>query len=197
MIAAAVCVHVLPEPLAERADRAARRLAVDPDRVVAERARGRSSHSTAKASVMRRPLAAAAVAGRPGRGAGALRPDLQHAVLVHPGDRAAAVADRGDRDGGDEHLELADELAGAELRRAVHDQRHVGAGAADVEAEAVPAARPARATWLAPITPEAVPENTIWMQSVLACSAVMTPPFDLVTAVPAARRPRAAPPAGR
>ena len=42
--------------------------------------------------------AATAVAGRPGLGAGALRPDLQHAGGVDPGDRAAARADRRDVD---------------------------------------------------------------------------------------------------
>ncbi len=43
-----------------------------------------------------RHLAAAAVAGRPGHGAGALRADLQHAETVDPGDGPAAGADRVD-----------------------------------------------------------------------------------------------------
>src|SRR5205085_6337384 len=40
--------------------------------------------------------AALAVAGRPRRGAGAFRPDMQDAAGINPSDRAAAGADRGD-----------------------------------------------------------------------------------------------------
>ncbi|CFN68005.1 Uncharacterised protein [Bordetella pertussis] len=41
--------------------------------------------------------------------------------------------------------------------------------------------RPAvAATWLAPMTPAAVPDRIICTQSRLPCSAVITPPLDLV-----------------
>ena len=47
----------------------------------------------------RRLAAAAAVAGRPGIGARALRADLEHAAELHRGDAAAARADGLDVDG--------------------------------------------------------------------------------------------------
>src|SRR5688572_10206337 len=48
-----------------------------------------------------RLVAAAAVAGRPGVGAGRLRPVAQRAGLVDPGQRAATGADRQDLDAGE------------------------------------------------------------------------------------------------
>ena len=37
------------------------------------------------------------------------------------------------------------------------------------------------ATWLAPITPDAVPDKIICTHSRLPCSAVITPPFERVS----------------
>ena len=87
---------------------------------------------------VRRLLAAAAVAGRPGLGARGLRAVAQRAGLVDPGQRAAAGADR-------EHLDAreADRIAVLDrpllghLRLALVDERDVGAGAAHVEPDRV------------------------------------------------------------
>ena len=86
--------------------------------------------------------AAAAVASRPGIGAGAARADLHQPVPVEPGDRAAPGAD-----GVDIHHRLAHREAGdlpveADPGVVVADQRDVGARAAHVEGDDV---RPVRA----------------------------------------------------
>ena len=132
-----------PELGRDRADGGARLLDVDGDRVVADVAvaddaadRERIGHGG--------PRAAAAVAGRAGRRARAFGPDRQHAELAHLGDRAAAVADRRHRNGRDVDREVAHHLAGAVGRRAVDDDRDVGRGAADVEAQDLVDARLAR-----------------------------------------------------
>ena len=84
-----------------------------------------------------RPRPAPPVAGRARIGAGTFRPHFQHPELVNPGDRAAAVADRGDRDRGDVERELADLLSHAVLRLAADDHRDVGAGPTDIERDGV------------------------------------------------------------
>ncbi len=93
-----------------------------------------------------RPIVAAAVAGRPGIGAGGFRPDQQQAAWVHGGQRAAARSDLGDVDR--RHLEeiaaaldeaagrahaLAELVFGGQRRHAVVDDRRLGGRAAHVE----------------------------------------------------------------
>ena len=100
--------------------------------------------SSRLASVTVGSLAALAVAGGPGLGAGRARPDPQRAALVAPGDRAAAGADRVDVD----HRQLdrpAVELAALGPADAASlDDADVAGGAAHVEAERVAAPRRAR-----------------------------------------------------
>jgi hypothetical protein len=89
----------------------------------------------------RRPLAAAAIAGRAGLGPGAFRAGLDAAHRVDPGDRAAAGADLDhldDRDG-DRHARTLGEAIGAgdlegarRARRKVLDQADLGRRAAHV-----------------------------------------------------------------
>ena len=94
--------------------------------------------------------AAAAVAGGPGRGAGAPRPDLQAARRVEPGDRAAARADLGDVDRRDPQQlagaahqpaagreRAADLVLAAARDGAVLDQRRLRGRAAHVERDRV------------------------------------------------------------
>ena len=90
----------------------------------------------------RDPLAAAAVTDRPGRGACALRPDLEHPGVVDVGDRAATGADgvHVDHRHVDRHRVLELEL-GRHRRPAVLDQRDVGRGAAHVVGDDVGEAR--------------------------------------------------------
>src|SRR5207237_2671988 len=85
----------------------------------------------------RRAIAALAVAGRAGIGAGALGPDVQDSARVDPRDRATARTQRVDvearqRDLGDAHRLFAGERGLAALK-----QRDVGAGAAHVEGDEV------------------------------------------------------------
>ena len=102
-------------------------------------------------------LAAESIAGRPGHGAGALRPDLDRARGVQRDDAAAARADLGDVDERqlDRVAAAFDELradvdAGADLvlggarRLAVLDDRGLCRGAAHVERDHVAQARRAR-----------------------------------------------------
>ena len=89
-------------------------------------------------------LAAAAVAGRAGIGAGAARPDLQRAGVVEPGDAAAAGADHLDVDHRHPHRIAGDDALGGEGRPAGLDQRHIGAGAADIEGDEIGKAGGAR-----------------------------------------------------
>ena len=90
----------------------------------------------------RRRGAAAAVAGGPGFGAGALRPDLEALELVDRGDRAAAGADLDHLDHRDaerqaaaleEAVDAADLEAARRLRPEIVDQADLGGGAAHVE----------------------------------------------------------------
>ena len=84
----------------------------------------------------RRLAAAAAVAGRAGRGAGTLRPDANIAA-VEPGERAAAGAD--DMDVDDRHLDRQPLELGlvGERRPPVDDEARVEGGAAHVDADQV------------------------------------------------------------
>ena len=113
--------------------------------------------STTFASVTVASLAAAAVAGGPGRGARAARPDLQAARRVEPGDRAAARADLGDVDRRDPQQlaraahqpaagrqRAADLVLAAARDGAVLDQRRLGGRAAHVERDRVREAEPLR-----------------------------------------------------
>ena len=125
--------------------------------------------------------AAAAVAGRARRGAGALWPDLEHAEAIDPGDRSAAVADRGDGHARDVERQVADLLAQAELRLAVDDQCDVGAGAADIEGDDVGMAAPHGRPRPRPSRPTRCRTAPCCTQARLPSSARMTPPLDLVT----------------
>ena len=123
-----------PELRRDRADGGARLLDIDGDRVVADVAVADEA-ADGEGIGHGGPRAAAAVAGRAGRRAGAFGPDRQDAELAHRGDRAAAVADRRHRNGRDVDREVADHFAHAVGRRAVDDDRDIGRGAADVEAQ--------------------------------------------------------------
>ena len=89
-----------------------------------------------------RPRAAAAVAGRARIGAGALRPDVEEAAAVDPGDRAAAGGDRRHVERGHVDLAARDHAFGRLQRRAAFDEGDVGAGAAHVERDEPALARP-------------------------------------------------------
>ena len=82
-----------------------------------------------------RPRAAAPVAGRAGIGAGALRPDIEEAAAVDPGDRAAAGRDRGHVERRHVDLPARDHALGHLQRHAALDEGDVGAGAAHVEGD--------------------------------------------------------------
>ena len=81
-------------------------------------------------------LAAAAVGGRAGIGAGALRADGQRAA-IDLGDRAAARADRHHVDHRQRQRPFADMALLGERDAAVLDQADVGAGAADIDGDDV------------------------------------------------------------
>ena len=85
----------------------------------------------------RRQGAAAAVRGRPGLGAGALRADVQQPALVHRRDRAAPGTDRVDVDHRQRERPLGDDAVGHHHRRPVAHHRDVEAGPAHVDGEAV------------------------------------------------------------
>ena len=90
-----------------------------------------------------RQVAAATVAGGAGDGAGALRPDPQHAAVIDPDDAAASGAYGNDVVQRCPHRQTADCGLVDDLRRAFLDQADIGAGAAHVERDQVPEARPA------------------------------------------------------
>ncbi len=79
--------------------------------------------------------AAALEADRARQRTGAVRPHLHHALPVDPRQRAAALPDRGHRHRGYIDREVADDFAVALRHLAVNDHRHVGAGAADIQAK--------------------------------------------------------------
>ena len=73
-----------------------------------------------------RPRAAAPVAGGSWIGAGALRPDIEEAAGVDPGDRAAARRDRGHVERGQVDLPAGDDAFGDFERHAAFDEGDVG-----------------------------------------------------------------------
>jgi len=125
-------LQATPKGLGYNFDGGLRARAVDAQRVVGERPmaeKAADSHRIGDGGAR----AAAAVAGRSRGRTGAFRTDLQHAEPVDRSDRAAAGADRGHRDARHEKREIADDLARAELRPAVDDEREIGAGPADIQ----------------------------------------------------------------
>ncbi len=79
--------------------------------------------------------AAALEADRTRQRTGAVRPHLQYALPINPRQRAAALTHRGHGDGRNKDREIPDDFAVALRHPAVDDHRHVGAGAADIQAE--------------------------------------------------------------
>ena len=79
-----------------------------------------------------RLAAAGAVAGWARHGAGALRPDVEQAARIDPGDRAAAGADRTHVDLGDAEHVVAEARLGRDDQLAVAQRRDVEGGAAHV-----------------------------------------------------------------
>ena len=85
----------------------------------------------------RRAVAAFAIAGRAGIGAGALGPDVQDSARIDRRDRAAAGAQRVDVEARQRDLGHAHRLFAGERGLAALEQRDVGAGAAHVEGDEV------------------------------------------------------------
>ena len=117
--------------------------------------------------------AAAAVAGRAGHRAGALRADAQRAVL-DARDRAAAGADLENVHHGDLHRQrlvvAADQRLRGGQRLALVDDAGLGGGAAHVEGDGV--VEPS--VWhsaCVPMTPAAGPDSSMRMHWLCACSA--------------------------
>ena len=145
-----------PERPGDARDRLLGQLGRDRDLPVGDRARRHQPEHDVRVGD-RRVLAAAPVAGRPGRGARAARPDLQPARGVEPGDRAAARADLGDVDRRDPQQlaraahqpaagrqRAADLVLAAARDRAALDQRRLRGRAAHVERDRVREAEPLR-----------------------------------------------------
>ena len=133
---------VQTEPSAERVERAIHRRHVGTHAAAAEELRVDPAERQVGVGGGGR-LAAAAIGGRPRRGAGALRTDVQLAEIIHPGDRAATVADldqvhhrHHDRVAGRTRRAL-DPVVGGDGDLAVLDQRAFGGGAADVQGKHV------------------------------------------------------------
>ncbi len=133
MIPSAVSCRSRSERLAERADRALGRVAVevDPARDLPEQAEQQVGVGH------RRLLAAVAVGGGAGARARRSRPDAQRAARVAPGDRAAAGADRVDVEHRQRDRAAADLAPGGLAHLAVEDDADVAARAAHVEAQRV------------------------------------------------------------
>ncbi len=123
-----------PELRRDRADGGARLLDVDGHRVITDVAVADDA-ADGEGVGHGRPRAAAPVAGGTGRRSRALGPDRQDAELADRGDRTAAVADRGHRNGRDVDREVSHHFARAVGRRAVDDDGDIGRGPADVEAQ--------------------------------------------------------------
>ena len=85
-----------------------------------------------------RLVAAAPIAGGPGRRPGALRADREHAACRDARDRAAAGPDGDEIDHGQPHRPAGDLSVHGQPRPAVVDESDVGRGAADVDADKVP-----------------------------------------------------------
>ena len=121
---------------AEALERGARGVEVEPQ-VGGDRRRGRQAAEHEVGVGDRGLLAAAAVAGRAGVGARALRPDAQRPAAVDPRDRAAAGADRVDVDHRQAHRQAGDGALHGEvgLAAALGEEERVAARAAHVEAQ--------------------------------------------------------------
>jgi hypothetical protein len=131
--------------------------------------------------------AAAAVAGRAGHGAGALRPDAQQPALVDPGDRAAAGADGADVD----HRHL-DRQAPLDLEARWCTMLHGRRSTVEQSVEVPPMSKVtmpvdagergdmARVATTPPLGPETAVSCT--GAAAAAPSSVASPPFDLITA---------------
>ncbi len=117
-------------------ERAPRGVEVEPQ-VGGDRRRGRQAAEHEVGVGDRGLLAAAAVAGRAGLGARALRPDAQRPAAVDPRDRAAAGADRVDVDHRQAHRQAGDGALHGEvgLAAALGEEERVAARAAHVEAQ--------------------------------------------------------------
>ena len=85
--------------------------------------------------------AAAAITGRAGIGAGALRADAQHAAIVDPGERAAAGAHGNDVEHGRADRQAVDLGLGGQRGPAILHQADVGRGATHVEGDEILVAR--------------------------------------------------------
>ena len=136
----AAAVVSMPSGLATRSA-SARSAAATSSRISPPRKRSAPSRPSSRlASVTVGSAAAEAVAGRTGRGAGALRADAQ-AALLHPRDRAAAGADLENVHHGDLHRQrlvvAADQRGAGGERLAVVDDAGLGGGAAHVEGDRV------------------------------------------------------------
>ena len=168
-------------------DRSPRGLRVEPHGRPPAAPPSSSRPSTRFASVTVGTLAAAAVAGRPGIGPGAVRADAQRAAAVDPGDAARRrrptvwMSSIGSRTG-----RPATSRSDAARRPSLSDQRDVAAGAAHVEGDGVAASlrrpprrhrRPAPKAAAAPGAPA-------------ASAGVQRPPLDCISN--GSRKPRAA-----
>ena len=116
-----------------------RRLGIEGERAADEAARQAAEHEGRVGD--RGPLTPPPVADRPRVGARALRPHLQRAVIVHPGERAAAGAHGRDVEHGRLDRIVLDQRLAGELGLEPLDQRDVGRGAADIEGEHILEAR--------------------------------------------------------
>ena len=121
-----------------------------------------------------RLVAAHAVGGRAGIGAGRLGADRERAEPVDARDRAAARADRADVDLRQRHGMARHRAAVAQLRLAADHERDVGGGAADVDGERVGDAGQV-ATRAAPSTPAAGPDEISPTGSAAASAAAGDP----------------------
>ena len=118
--------------------------------------------STTSASVSVGSRAAAAVAGRARIGAGALRPDLEHAAQLHRGDAAAAGADGLD-------VDRAGPQRMARHRHLRLEQR-LSPGSTAMSELVPPVSKVMRFSmpltsprWRPPITPATGPDITVWI----------------------------------
>ncbi len=138
--------------------------------------------------------AAGAVAGGPGIGARALRPDADRPARVETDERAAAGADGVQVDGRQPDREAADDALGDALGRAAAESRQTSVDVPPMS-KAIAFSNPARrATSPAPTTPAAGPETRIVAGCAAASSTEATPPDDCMTSGsgrPASRAPAA------
>ena len=140
----AATIRSVPSALRDRVHRALRGAEVEP-RAAAEEVPGIEIAQDQVGVGHGGGRAALAVARRARLGARALGPDVQDAAGVHPGDRAAARAERDDVEARQRHLLARDRPVRREVRLAVLEERDVGAGPAHVEGDQVALAEEPRA----------------------------------------------------